>query len=655
MPQPASDYRPDIDGLRAIAVLSVLFFHIGYPWMPGGFVGVDVFFVISGFLITKIIVDDLARERFSFAGFFERRARRLLPTMFAVVALCAVAAFLLMTPEHLQAFARSAISAIFAYSNILFWSQADYFDLSARLKPLLHTWSLSVEWQFYAVWPLFIWIISKFRSRALLIGSIAAAGLLSFAANLALQNGWLPGLGDIKTTLFFQTPFRIFEFAAGALLIFARPITRPRVAVPALLIGLAAILWSVLTLDELVIFPSYNALPAVAGTVLAIWAGRAPVAGAILSNPLSAFVGRISYSLYLVHWPLIVFTEYFNIELANEIQGRVLVGTSLVAATALHFIVERPFHVGGWLRQGGGPALAAMSAAAIVVPCWLALQDGLIWRLDPNAARIQADNTTTGVSQEAMGHLGCTSWCPFAATDPPAPTATNILVIGDSHVDHYTKALKELGGDRHVFWLAWGPSCFFGLTMHTIYADGTINKAPCDASHQELDAWYPAFKFQAVIVGQLWSGYLKDGLQKDGAGVTFPDNLTAYRSMLADIAARFDGYKGKIVFVGRAPNTNLACYLRPRYFAMPCPKQPLDEFKEFRQAFEEWSATAKLDVALVNPVDTICPGYGECRVADDRNHVLYTDAHHLSVYGARPIVAQILSIIDNAPAIADAR
>src|SRR4051794_26144027 len=150
------NYRPDIDGLRAIAVLSVLFYHLGFRGFPGGFVGVDVFFVISGYLITGIIKAELERKAFSFASFYARRARRLLPALFATIGVCALVAILLFTPDHLSAYAASARDAALGVSNIRFWTESDYFDISARLKPLLHTWSLSLEWQFYALWPAFI-------------------------------------------------------------------------------------------------------------------------------------------------------------------------------------------------------------------------------------------------------------------------------------------------------------------------------------------------------------------------------------------------------------------------------------------------------------------------------------------------------------------
>src|ERR1700754_1301303 len=168
-----ADYRADIDGLRAIAVIAVLLFHLGVARFGGGFVGVDVFFVISGYLITGMIV----REGFSLIGFYARRGRRLLPAMFTVIALSNVAAFLFLSPEHLASYARSAVASVLLVCNFLFWQESGYFDLAARLKPLLHLWTLALEWQFYFVWPLML--IAARKRLVPVISLTAAASLLA--------------------------------------------------------------------------------------------------------------------------------------------------------------------------------------------------------------------------------------------------------------------------------------------------------------------------------------------------------------------------------------------------------------------------------------------------------------------------------------------
>jgi peptidoglycan/LPS O-acetylase OafA/YrhL len=199
------NYRPEIDGLRALAVLPVVFFHAGFSAFGGGFIGVDVFFVISGFLITSILIDDLEQARFSLLGFWERRARRLLPALFFVILLCIPFAWLWMTPSQLNEFARSIVAVVFFASNFLFWQESGYFDSAAEEKPLLHTWSLAVEEQFYILFPLFLFIVWRFgRNRVFWILVVFATASLAWAQwgvrNHATANFYLaPGTtGNIE-------------------------------------------------------------------------------------------------------------------------------------------------------------------------------------------------------------------------------------------------------------------------------------------------------------------------------------------------------------------------------------------------------------------------------------------------------------------------
>ena len=175
-------YRGEIDGLRAIAVVSVVLFHLGVARVGGGFVGVDVFFVISGFLITGNLLADMKAERFSFARFYERRARRLLPVLFFTLALSMVVSAIILPPYQLRAMAKSLAAAVFSTSNFVFWSQSGYFDTAASLKPLLHTWSLSVEEQFYLIWPTVMFLLWRRGGARLLIAFLAAAVVLSTGA-----------------------------------------------------------------------------------------------------------------------------------------------------------------------------------------------------------------------------------------------------------------------------------------------------------------------------------------------------------------------------------------------------------------------------------------------------------------------------------------
>ncbi|HEX7893123.1 MAG TPA: acyltransferase, partial [Terriglobales bacterium] len=203
-------HRADIDGLRALAVIAVIFFHAGIPPFSGGFTGVDVFFVISGYLITGILLNDISRDRFSIAYFYERRVRRILPALFAVLIFASIATYWLLPPEQFREFAESLISTVSFSSNALFWTQSGYFRAPAELKPLLHTWSLAVEEQFYLFYPLFLWLISRyFRKRYRMVLLVVLC--LSFALNI-----W--GVRHFQNATFYLSPSRAWELLLGGLL-----------------------------------------------------------------------------------------------------------------------------------------------------------------------------------------------------------------------------------------------------------------------------------------------------------------------------------------------------------------------------------------------------------------------------------------------------
>ncbi|MDW6025818.1 acyltransferase family protein [Mesorhizobium sp. BAC0120] len=636
-------YRPDIDGLRAAAVLSVLLYHLGFRGFTGGFVGVDVFFVISGYLITGIIKADLEGGVFDFANFYARRARRLLPALFTTIGLSSVIAIVLFTPEHLQAYAGSARDAALGVSNIRFWRESDYFDISARLKPLLHTWSLSVEWQFYALWPAFI-VLGFVLWRRGLPWLILAGGFLSLLANLAFEDGDVAGLGhtflgpyiaDGRATIFYNMPFRVFEFACGALLLWLRPLRNQIAQEVILLVGLVGIAYAVMYFRANMLFDPLNSLLPCTGAALVIFGGQARLGGWLLRNPISAYIGRISYSIYLVHWPLIVFTEYFQFAPLTRAQATVLAGLSIALAAAMYSAVEVPFRTGpASFARYVALALCVSVAAMLTVPASRVAASTFDMRTKHTSGQ-RLEDMTTKVSRLARGSIGCDEPCEFGTSGRP-----NVLVVGDSHVDQYTKALDMLAGSRVHFLLAYSPSCFFGASMTSVSPVSDKLTRRCDRARATLEEWQKTKTYSNIIVGQLWSGYWYS-LHRDGIAVKFENPDAFYDAILQDIGNRYAGFTGRIVFLGRAPDTNLACYDRPNYLELPCPAPNLDEFPVFQRAFERFAASTKLDVSLVNPVDTICPNE-HCRLADKDGHVLYTDVNHLSVYGAEEIVPQIL-------------
>ncbi len=339
------DYRPDIDGLRALAVLCVVFFHAGFPAFGGGFTGVDVFFVISGFLITRLIRDEFDRGAFSFSHFYVRRARRLLPALFFIYVLCFICAYILLIPEHFERFGKELLSSVLSVSNIYFWSEADYFDIESIFKPLLHTWSLSVEEQFYLLWPVtFIYLLKK-RKAGLAPLAIIIAGMASLALNQVFI--------EKHAAIFYLIPFRVFEFCIGALMVWlvAAPPRKKILLEPLMLLGLALIMYAATTYSKGMAFPGFSALVPCLGTALVIYSGTARYSGRLLNNRLMVFIGLISYSLYLTHWPMIVFYKYYRFEDIGLYETWGVLTLSFLLSVAMYYFIELPCRKGSWIAR----------------------------------------------------------------------------------------------------------------------------------------------------------------------------------------------------------------------------------------------------------------------------------------------------------------
>ena len=333
-----TDYEPHIDGIRCIAVLSVLLYHFNYGFMPGGFVGVDVFFVISGFLITRLLLVDVKRDTFTFRGFYMRRIWRLAPALIVTLLATYLVACIFLTPSHFQRFSGASLASLFSFSNVYFWVESDYFDASAGLKPLLHTWSLSVEEQFYLLWPALIFFM---RGKAAKF--IAMVFIVLFAISLVAAK---VGNDYIPSATFFLMPFRVYEFAMGAFLALM-PLARFRAYKwneIMVALGLLLAYISFTQFDKSIAFPDINALLPCLAAALLIAFGTSPILGLLLRNPFSVYIGKISYSLYLVHWPVLVM--YKHISFQDVVVGKTriaLVVLTFALAIALHLLVEKRF------------------------------------------------------------------------------------------------------------------------------------------------------------------------------------------------------------------------------------------------------------------------------------------------------------------------
>ncbi len=331
-------YVPHIDGLRTIAVLSVFFFHLGFSGVDGGFVGVDIFFVISGYLITNILKTSSERGTLKLSAFYARRARRLFPAFVTILLACLVAGLFLLSPARLAEMARSANYALFSISNFFFYFNSGYFDLDSKHQILLHTWSLGVEEQFYLVWPLLVGLIAQRIPPKQQLAWIIAVTLVGAAVCIVVTR-FDPGLA------FYMMPFRVGEFGIGALLCWLqKPSSHGKLSELATLTGLILIIASIVWINEGIAFPGAVVLVPCIGTALVIHYGGVSHTGSrFVGHAAMAYLGRISYSLYLVHWPLIIYyQQVFGSDLALGDQLAILVVAVIVAA-AMQKYIELPF------------------------------------------------------------------------------------------------------------------------------------------------------------------------------------------------------------------------------------------------------------------------------------------------------------------------
>jgi peptidoglycan/LPS O-acetylase OafA/YrhL len=423
-----SFYRKDVDGLRAIAVLAVLFHHLGIAGFSGGYVGVDVFFVISGYLITALLRKDMETGRYSIADFYMRRIRRILPALTAVLLATTIIALWLLTPNDLVQYGRSLASAALFGSNFLFWSQAGYFDSPSAEKPLLHTWSLAVEEQFYLLWPLLLpFLLGRAEARRN-VAALAAVSLL--ASEWAARTH--------PDAAFYLIPFRFWELLAGALLTWVPAPSGEKLGKAMGWGGLFLILLSVSEFEADTTFPGFSAVMPVAGAALIIGSGRVSI---LEARPLVG-IGLISYSLYLWHWPILAFIRYNLLGPPGGALQILVVLLSFFLAYLSWRYIEQPFRKARPAR--GGILLAGAIAAAVtaIVGFLLILQSGFPTRWPIDTALAESVIRDRPANPDCHNHTA-----PPAASEVPACRLGNgplrMALWGDSFSDALSPAFDD--------------------------------------------------------------------------------------------------------------------------------------------------------------------------------------------------------------------
>ncbi|UVK37807.1 acyltransferase [Mesorhizobium sp. AR10] len=445
----ATSFRPDIEGLRALAVTGVIAFHFGLTSLPGGFTGVDIFFVISGYLITKHLLGEIGETgRLNLWRFYARRARRLLPAALFVILATLVAGYFILSPAEQSLYSKGAMFASAYMINLwlIRWS-FDYFAADATNNPFIHFWSLSVEEQFYLAWPALLllaaWLRPGRRTAILVIG---LAGIVSFAACV-----WLTAVA--QPWAFYFSPLRAWEFAAGGLATMAPAKfwrDRPLLATGQALIGLALIAWAYLMVSEESPFPGVIALVPVVGTVLVLLSGSGAgqsaaqnLPNAFLSLPPMQWLGKLSYSLYLWHWPVIVYAAMLVPDLSS-LQRLACAALTLALSAFTYRFIENPIRRNGWLMAGAARALvpaAVLTGAGVIAAYGNArFADHNFSPEQRSIAQSAAQNSTVRAS-----NVDCV--LDFATVQPkpcvfgPRNTERSVVLFGDSHADHWSTPL----------------------------------------------------------------------------------------------------------------------------------------------------------------------------------------------------------------------
>jgi peptidoglycan/LPS O-acetylase OafA/YrhL len=544
-PQATDDYRPDIDGLRAFAVVAVVLYHAFPKAVRGGYVGVDIFFVISGFLISSILFAEMTEHRFSVTTFYGRRIRRIFPALAVCLAAVLAYGFVSLMPSELAQLGKHVFFGAGFLSNIVLWSESGYFDSAASLKPLLHLWSLGIEEQFYIFWPVLLWM--AFRMKARVGRMLAVLFLASFAINVALS---ITNISDD----FYLPVSRFWEFLAGAALAWRRRIVlTPNVRSWISFAGLAALLTSVALFTPEIRFPGWPALLPVAGAVAIILAGpEATLNRIVFSNRAVVFVGLISYPLYLWHWPLISYAYVIRLgKVPTPLMATALVAASFLLAWATYRFIEYPVRFGAHRHRRTrivAACVAVLSACGLAVwansgfPERFPALPGIDMRKIGDAKR-DADFKTTK-DMEVLDH----DWTLVAHL---GHGERKVALSGDSLLFHYGPRVQQLADEGQLAantYFVTGPRCapVPGLIQRDKFARcANLPGILVDLVQRE--------KVQSVVLGAAWTGYGDPAMLIEREGKRLPLNtkegMNAFYANLEDYVRLLQGQGAKVYLV----------------------------------------------------------------------------------------------------------
>lgn len=651
-------YRSDIDGLRALAIVSVVLYHLSFPNFSGGYVGVDVFFVISGFLITSIIYHEMLEGTFSFAQFYERRIRRLFPSLFCVIAVTVTLAAHLLLPSDFRSFSESLVAATVFGANIFYWKTSGYFDGPVDLAPLLHMWSLSVEEQFYILFPAILLVVVKYARQYVRVALIIALLISFFASLMAVERQ--------QEAAFYLTVFRAWELLIGALLaINALPRPSTHVLRHFLsLIGLGLIIYSVFSFSAETTFPGVYAIIPSLGAGLIIYAGigmqmgeRQSIVNEVLSWRPLVLIGLISYSLYLWHWPLIVFAKYYALRDLTTDEKLGLLAVSILIASFSWRYIEQPFRGRTGLIQR--KQLFALSSMMISISITVGLAghftNGFPQRVPKKIVEIakvadQNDHWRKNCQNLPVASITQGDVCALGEKNG---AEHDFLLWGDSHALAMAPAFHEVAMKKQRNgWFIGRNAC--PPLMGVERLDTHQGCAPYNEAVGQFIEQHPEIR-TVYLVGRwgLHANGLRYGRESGPPAVISPKGIASNPEAFEQGLVRTLGFLKRrgisVIFIMGVPEVGWlvpSALARAEWFGYPAPVGPtLEAYRARQNPVKVILARVKAnnDLRVVGVAHLFCPE-GHCIVEHD-GIPLYRDDDHLSTQGAQfatPLIADLL-------------
>ena len=630
-------YRPEIDGLRAISVLSVFIFHLGAKPLRGGFIGVDVFFVISGYLITNLIYGEWKENQFSLTSFYVRRIKRIAPALLSMIFCSLAAGYFILSPGDYDVLARSSLSAIAGVSNFFFLQNTGYFDPAAETMPLLHTWSLAVEEQFYIIWPsllLIFWKMAKW-TRTSALESI----LILIAASLA---AYLLTIFTSSKIAFYMPHTRAWEFVVGGAIPFIPAVTseRFRYAIKLLpWLGIALIGGAALQFREVEI----SVLGAVIGAYLILYAARPQsLIYDILSWRPLVFIGKISYSLYLYHFPIIVFWRHYAGTWTVPIAYfPVFIICAVVMSWLSWKYVEQPCRRAKWTWKVVFPIFFAGGLATGFLCLAVLISQGAATRIPTVIQAMRSRDVMWDWPCPRYRTIGLSSWCTGGAVWESA--AAHAVIWGDSNAAHFMPLLDVAGQQQNVS-ISFAGSCPpIVATGYAMLAGLTASMRQCDELHNLAIDAVKSKEISMVILAAAWAGMTPALYKTAGDQLSEENGLLVFRQALDKLLLQLSA-EGRIVAIisqiPRWPTDPIPCViavqthlLRSASFRQGCRDNVnrLDKayFKQFQRRTDDMfrSFNGKFGVVIWFPVDDLCTEQSCATTLD--GEFIYRDEGHL--------------------------